>query len=249
MKAGMTDNEFVNLVIEEEVRSQNPVIVEGFPGIGLVGNIVATQLTSELKMKQIGAIESRLFPPVTVLINGLAYAPVRIYEDVKHNFLVVLSDVLIHPMIAYDIGKAVINWAESINAKLNVPIAGIATTREQRAVYAAATSTEQLDLVKDKAETLNAGSISGIAGSIMNECYVSKLPALCLLGETQGPTPDPRAAARVVEVLNTILHVDVSTKKLFEEADQIEAELHKLAEQVQGTEQAETKGPSQIMYG
>ncbi|MGZ4936418.1 MAG: proteasome assembly chaperone family protein, partial [Halobacteriota archaeon] len=215
----------------------------------LVGNIVATQMTSELKMKQIGTLESRLFPPVTVLVNGLAYAPVRIYEDPQNNFLVVLSDVLIHPMIAYDIGKAVVSWAKSINAKLNVPIAGIATTREQRAVFAAATSTEQLDLVKDKAETLNAGSISGIAGSIMNECYVNKLPALCLLGETQGPTPDPRAAARVVEVLNDMLHLNVSTQKLFEEADQIETELHKLAEQVQGAEQADTKGPSQIMYG
>jgi len=249
MKAGTIDNEYVNLIIEEKVRSKNPVILEGFPGIGLVGNIVATQMTSELKMKHIGTIESRLFPPVTVLVNGLAYAPVRIYEDFQDNLLVVLSDVLIHPMIAYDIGKAVVNWAESINAKLNVPIAGIATTREQRAVFAAATSTEQLDLVKDKAETLNAGSISGIAGSIMNECYVRKLPALCLLGETQGPTPDPRAAARVIEVLNDLLHLNVSTQKLFEEADQIETELHKLAEQVQGTEQAETKGPSQIMYG
>ncbi|MGZ4907989.1 MAG: proteasome assembly chaperone family protein [Halobacteriota archaeon] len=249
MKAGTIDNEYVNLVIEEEVQSKNPVILEGFPGIGLVGNIVATQMTSELKMKQIGTLESRLFPPVTVLVNGLAYAPVRIYEDPQNNFLVVLSDVLIHPMIAYDIGKAVVSWAKSINAKLNVPIAGIATTREKRAVFAAATSTEQLDLVKDKAETLNAGSISGIAGSIMNECYVNKLPALCLLGETQGPTPDPRAAARVVEVLNDMLHLNVSTQKLFEEADQIETELHKLAEQVQGAEQADTKGPSQIMYG
>ncbi|MGZ4903875.1 MAG: PAC2 family protein, partial [Halobacteriota archaeon] len=81
MKAGTIDNEYVNLVIEEEVRSKNPVILEGFPGIGLVGNIVATQMTSELKMKQIGTLESRLFPPVTVLVNGLAYAPVRIYED------------------------------------------------------------------------------------------------------------------------------------------------------------------------
>ncbi len=249
MKAGTIDNEYVNLVIEEEVQSKNPVILEGFPGIGLVGNIVATQMTSELKMKQIGTIESRLFPPVTVLINGLAYAPVRIYEDPKNNFLVVLSDVLIHPMIAYDIGKAVVGWAESINAKLNIPIAGITTTREQRSVFAAAISTEQLDLAKDKAETLNAGSISGIAGSIMNECYINKLPALCLLGETQGPTPDPRAAARVVEVLNAILHLNVSTQKLFEEAEQIETELHKLAEQVQGTEQAETRAPSQIMYG
>ncbi|MEI7826842.1 MAG: proteasome assembly chaperone family protein [Euryarchaeota archaeon] len=249
MKAGTTDNEYVNMIVEEGVSSKNPVILEGFPGIGLVGNIVATQIASELKMKQIGIIESRLFPPITVLFDGLAYAPVRVYEDPQNDFIVVLSDILIHPMIAYDIGKAVINWAHSVNARLNIPIAGIATLREQRTVYAAATGAEQLNLVKDKAETLVTGSISGIAGSIMNESYVSKLPALCLLGETQGPTPDPRAAARVIDVINDLMQLNISTQKLVDEADQIETELNKLAEQVQGAEQVETKGPTQVMYG
>jgi uncharacterized protein len=248
MKAG-TDNEYVNMIIEQEVSSKSPVILAGFPGIGLVGNIVATQIASELKMTQIGTIESRLFPPITVLFDGLTHAPVRIYEDPQNNFIVVLSDILIHPMIAYDIGKAVIGWAQSLNAKLNIPIAGIATMREERTVYAAATGAEQLSLVKDKTETLVTGSISGIAGSIMNESHINKLPALCLLGETQGPTPDPRAAARVIDVVSNILNVNISTQKLVEEADQIETELHKLAEQVQGAEQAETKGPTQVMYG
>ena len=248
MKAG-TDNEYVNMIIEQEVSSKSPVILAGFPGIGLVGNIVATQIASELKMTQIGTIESRLFPPITVLFDGLTHAPVRIYEDPQNNFIVVLSDILIHPMIAYDIGKAVIGWAQSLNAKLNIPIAGIATMREERTVYAAATGAEQLSLVKDKTETLVTGSISGIAGSIMNESHINKLPALCLLGETQGPTPDPRAAARVIDVVSNVLNLNISTKKLVEEADQIETELHKLAEQVQGAEQAETKGPTQVMYG
>jgi uncharacterized protein len=249
MKSGTTDNEYVNMIIEEEVSSKNPTILEGFPGIGLVGNIVATQIASELKMKQIGTIESRLFPPITVLYNGLAYAPVRIYEDPQNDFIVVLSDILIHPMTAYDIGKTITSWAQSLNARLNVPIAGIATMREERTVFAAATGAEQLELVKDKTETLVTGSISGIAGSLMNESYITKLPALCLLGETQGPTPDPRAAARVIDVINDLLKVNISTQKLVEEADQIETELHKLAEQVQGTEQVETKGPTQVMYG
>ena len=249
MKDGTTDNEYIKLIIEEGVSSKNPVILEGFPGIGLVGNIVATQIASELKMKQIGTIESRLFPPITVLYEGIVHASVRIYEDTQNEFIVVLSDILIHPMTAYDIGKAITSWAQSLNARLSIPIAGIATMREQRTVFAAATGAEQLNLVKDKTETLVTGSISGIAGSLMNESYISKLPALCLLGETQGPTPDPRAAARVIDVINDLLKLNISTQKLVEEADQIETELHKLAEQVQGAEQVETKGPTQVMYG
>ena len=249
MKGGAIDNEYVNMIVEE-VSSENPTVLEGFPGIGLVGNIVATHLVSELKMKQIGTIESRLFPPISVLFDGIAYAPVRIYENSKTNFIVIISDILIHPMVAFDVGKAIVKWTTDIGAKMNIPIAGISTMREQRVVFGSATSQAFLDLVKDKVETLTAGSISGIAGSIMNECGIVKMPAICLLGETQGPTPDPRASARVIEVLNGLLSLNVNTQKLVEEAERIETELHKLAEQVQGVEQAEPTGPRRdLMYG
>jgi len=249
MKGEAIENEYVSMLVEE-VSSENPAVLEGFPGIGLVGNIVATHLVSELKMKQIGTIESRLFPPICVLFNGIAYAPVRIYENSKTNFIVIVSDILIHPMVAFDVGKAIVNWTTDIGAKMNIPIAGISTMREKRVVFGSATSQTFLDLVKDKVETLTAGSISGIAGSIMNECGIKKMPAICLLGETQGPTPDPRASARVIEVLNGLLGLNVNTQKLVEEAEQIETELHKLAEQVQGVEQAEPTGPRRdLMYG
>ena len=249
MKGGAIENEYVNMIVEE-VSSENPAVLEGFPGIGLVGNIVATHLVSELKMKQIGTIESRLFPPISVLFDGIAYAPVRIYENSKTNFIVIISDILIHPMVAFDVGKAIVKWTTDIGAKMNIPIAGISTMREQRVVFGSATSQAFLDLVKDKVETLTAGSISGIAGSIMNECGIVKMPAICLLGETQGPTPDPRASARVIEVLNGLLSLNVNTQKLVEEAERIETELHKLAEQVQGVEQAEPTGPRRdLMYG
>jgi uncharacterized protein len=249
MKGEAVENEYITMIVEE-VSSEKPTVLEGFPGIGLVGNIVASHLVSELKMKQIGTIESRLFPPISVLFNGIAYAPVRIYEKPQANFIVIVSDILIHPMVAFDVGKAIVKWTINIGAKMNIPIAGISTVREQRVVFGSATSQEHLDLIKDKVETLTAGSISGIAGSIMNECNIAKMPAICLLGETQGPTPDPRASARVIEVLNSILNLNVNTQKLVEEAEHIETELHKLAEQVQGVEQAEPRGPRRdLMYG
>jgi uncharacterized protein len=249
MKGEAIENEYVNMIVEE-VSSENPTVLEGFPGIGLVGNIVATHLVSELKMKQIGTIESRLFPPISVLFDGIAYAPVRIYENSQTNFIVIISDILIHPMVAFDVGKAIVKWTTDIGAKMNIPIAGISTMREQRVVFGSATSQTLLDMVKDKVETLTAGSISGIAGSIMNECGIVKMPAICLLGETQGPTPDPRASARVIDVLNGLLNLNVNTQKLVEEAEHIETELHKLAEQVQGVEQAEPTGPRRdLMYG
>jgi len=62
------------------------------------------------------------------------------------------------------------------------------------------------------------------------------LPAISLLGETPGPNPDPRAAVQVITVLNKIFDLSIDTEKLLGQADQIEHELSKLAEQVKTTE-------------
>ena len=41
-------------IITKPVQSQNPVLIEGFPGIGLVGNIASQHIIEELKMEYIG---------------------------------------------------------------------------------------------------------------------------------------------------------------------------------------------------
>ncbi|MBU4454083.1 MAG: PAC2 family protein, partial [Euryarchaeota archaeon] len=70
-------------IISEPLKSKNPIIIEGFPGIGLVGNIACQHIIEELGMKYVGSIDSRYFPPLAVLFNGIVYMPVRIYEAPK----------------------------------------------------------------------------------------------------------------------------------------------------------------------
>ena len=89
-----------------------------------------------------------------------------------------------------------------------------------------------LDKIKDKAEIFEIGTITGITGSIMNECRMKNLSAVCLLGETASPEPDPRAAIATIETLNKIYDLGVSTAKLTEQADEIEVQMAQLAKQI-----------------
>ncbi len=221
--------------------SENPVVVQGFPGIGLVGNIASQHLIEELGMKYMGSIDSRFFPPIAVLFNGLVNMPVRIYESPENSLVVMISDIPIHPTTAYDISKALANWVESIGCREVVSLAGIATMTDKRRVFGGATSPELLERIKDKVDVFQVGTVSGISGSIMTECFIRGIPAISLLGETHSPNPDPRAAAAVVEVLNKIYNLSVDTGRLISQAEQIEAELQKLAEQVTTTEAQPTR--------
>ncbi len=243
-----TAEEFVK-VINKPLRSKKPLVIEGFPGIGLVGNITCQHIIEELEMNYLGSIDSKYFPPLAVLFNGIVFMPVRIYEAPKKDIIVIISDIPIHPAASYDISKVLIDWIESIHAINIVSIAGIATTTGERRVFGGATDTELLEKIKDKTEIFQVGTISGISGSIMTECYLRGLPAISLLGETPGPNPDPRAAVEVIKVLNKIFDLGIETGKLLDQAEQIELEMSKLAEQVKTTETAAPPKREFPMYG
>ncbi len=236
-------------IINEPIKSKNPIVIEGFPGIGLVGNITCQHVIEELEMKYIGSIDSRYFPPLAVLFNGIIFMPVRIYEAAKKDIVVVISDIPIHPTASYDISKALVDWMQKINAANIVSIAGIATTTGERRVFGGATNNEMLEKIKDKTEIFQVGTISGISGSIMTECFLRNLPAVSLLGETPGPNPDPRAAVEVIKVINKIFDLSINTEKLLSQAEQIELELSKLAEQVRTTEAPSMPKKEFPMYG
>ncbi|WP_406660562.1 proteasome assembly chaperone family protein [Methanolobus sp. ZRKC3] len=236
-------------IATSEVKSKNPVLVEGFPGIGLVGNIASQQIIDELKMEYIGSIDSRHFPPIAVLYEGLINMPVRIYESEEHNMVIIVSDIPINPVVAYDVSKALLEWAESINVKEVVSLAGIATMSDENKVFGAATNNEMLDKIKDKVELFQMGTISGISGSIMAECLVRGIPAIGLLGSTMSQNPDPRAASVVIDVLNQLYDLGVDTETLLDQAEKIEIEMQRLAEDVRTTEQPTGTRKEFPMYG
>ena len=246
--ASETSEQFVK-IINEPLKSKKPLVIQGFPGIGLVGNITCQHVIEELGMKYMGSIDSRYFPPLAVLFNGIVYMPVRIYEAPDKEIVVIISDIPIHPTASYDISKVLIDWMQTINASNIVSIAGIATTTGERRVFGGATSAELLEKIKDKTEIFQVGTISGISGSIMTECFLRGLPAVSLLGETPAPNPDPRAAVEVIKVLNKIYDLEIDTEKLLGQAEQIELELSKLAEQVRTTETPAPPRKEFPMYG
>jgi uncharacterized protein len=238
--------DFVKVKVEK-LECKNPTIICGFPGMGLVGNIVAQFLMDQFKMDLCGHLESRLFPPVAIVYSGLAKTPVRVYENAELEIVIVFSDIPIDPLISSEVGRSIVKWAKSVNTKEIITIAGLATTGEERRVFVAAATPDDLNRAKDKAQVFEVGTISGVPGVVLNESQNCGIPAVCILGETRGANPDPRAAAEVVKAMAAIWGWDIKTDQLIKEADQIEQMLHKLSEQVGEAEAKPSKDYS--MYG
>ncbi|NYT01937.1 MAG: proteasome assembly chaperone family protein, partial [Methanosarcinales archaeon] len=135
----------VQVILEKEPGSKSPLLVEGFPGIGLVGNIASQYMVHELKMTYLGAMHSRFFPPLAVLLGGVVNMPVRIYEKEDLGLIVVTSDIPIHPLASYDVGREMVRWANSINVRELVCLAGITLMTEQRRVFGSVSDPNILD--------------------------------------------------------------------------------------------------------
>ena len=223
--------------IHAKVSSEKPVLIQGFPGVGLIGNIVVHHMIEELNMKFVGTIHSNVFPPVAVLFKGIVSLPVRIYESKEYSLVTIISDIPVFPDGVYPLASAIVDWCLSIGAKEVVSVAGVATVGEEHKVYGAATDEETLKRISPYVETFEIGTIAGISGGIVSECYLRSIPAIALLGETRGMNPNPGSAANVVEVINKLYNLSVDTEKLHEQAEQIEMEMQRLAEQMRAEAQ------------
>jgi len=236
-------------IVVDKIDVKNPLLFTSFPGIGLVGTIASAHFISELELEQIGIIESKALPPIASLMDGVILPPIRIYQSKEFEFVLIHSDVPILPYATYDASQKIVEWAIEINAKKIFSLAGVATLEDKRRVFGAATSKDLLDEIKDYVEIFRSGTISGIVGCILNECVAKKFPGFVLLGETLGFNPDPKAAAELVNVLNRMFGWDVSIEKLIKEAEMIEAQMQKLAEEARMQEEKLAKKEELPMYG
>lgn len=244
----MMSSQVPDVIVQAQPLSQEgSTVLIGFPGSGLVGSIALSYLVDKLGFKPIGTMTSKYFPPMAMMTEGVISVPVRIYE--KDQYVAILADIPIHPQICYEVANAILDWLGPFRIKEVLTIAGIITNEPEKRVFCVATDKELLDRLGETAIRLPIGSISGIASSLLTECKVRGIPSIGLLGETIN-APDPRAAAATMQVMNSLYGFDISTDGLIEQAEEIEAQMHQLSEEVQTAEEQPIRKDQQLpMYG
>jgi uncharacterized protein (TIGR00162 family) len=210
-----------------EVKLKNPVLIEGLPGLGLVGKIATRYLIKHLKAERFAHLYSPHFP-YFVLVNKKG--SVRLLRGAFHfwknqnreNDLMFLTGDSQAQTIEgqYEISDCILGFAKKHNVKMIVTVGGYRMeVKDKPKVIAAATNAELLNrALQAKALVSSMGSpIVGTAGLILGLARFQKIDALCLLGETRGYLPDPKAANSVLEVLQALFGFDVDLTDLDEE--------------------------------
>jgi uncharacterized protein (TIGR00162 family) len=221
-----------------EIEPNNPVLIEGLPGLGLVGKIALRYLIKQLKAKKIAYLYSPHFP-YFVLVNKkgnvrLLRGAFYFYKNPTgpNDIILFTGDSQSQTIEGqYEIADRILDFSEKYGVKTIATIGGYRMEpQEKPKVFIAATSQEVLDKALQAGATLStSGSpIVGTAGLILGLAKFKKISALCLLGETRGYLPDPLAAKSILEVLKSTFNFDLDLAGLNEEITRAETMVARL---------------------
>jgi uncharacterized protein (TIGR00162 family) len=220
-----------------EIHPNNPILIEGLPGLGLVGKIALRYLIKQLKPKKIAYLYSPHFP-YFVLVNKkgnvrLLRGAFYYYQNPKGNDIILFTGDSQSQTIEgqYEIADRMLDFSEKHGVKTIATIGGYRMeSKEKPKVFIAATSQDLLQkAIQSGASLSTSGSpIVGTAGLILGLAKFKKIDAICLLGETRGYLPDPLAAKSVLEVLKSTFNFDLDLAGLNEEIAKAETMVTRL---------------------
>ncbi|MBI5036475.1 proteasome assembly chaperone family protein [Candidatus Micrarchaeota archaeon] len=233
----------------EKVKLNKPVVIEGFPGVGMVGTISASYLAEKLKMKMIGSICSSHFPPISAIHDARPVYPARIYASEEYDLIVLFAEFVIPASIVFSLSNAILDYAKKKNASAIYSLAGIATPQPEEKYYGIASTPKVADiLAKNGVELIKEGATQGVSGVLIAECAARKFPAANLMVQTAAPL-DPKASARLLDKLASLLKFKVDTVELTKQGEKVEEKMKEAMEKMQSLHADYQKMETNPMYG
>ncbi len=232
----------------EKLKLKNPVIIEGFPGIGMVGTISASYLAEKLGMKLVGYLASSHFPPISAIHDYKPVSPARIYASEKHDLIVLFSEFIIPSEIVYALSEKIIDWAREKKAKMIYSLAAIAVPEPRETIHGIASMPAVAEtLKKNGVDLIKEGATQGVSGVLIAECASQRFPAANLMVQTASPL-DPRAAARLLDKLSQLISVPIDTKALLKEGEEVERKMRAAIDKMKEMQADYSKREQNPMY-
>lgn len=230
-------------------------LVEGFPGVGLVGTIAAKYLVEKLEMKQIGYMHADALMPMIRIHDGMPIHPSRLYVNEQRKLCVLLSEQVIPKEYAHTVAHAVIDFVLNRGIARVVSLSGIGSEGGANVdgpfqVYGIASNEDSRKwLLENKVDLIREGITTGVTALMLLELSEHPVMGISLLGAVKLGA-DYKASAELLKQVAPIMGVDVDVEPLMKEAKETEKELMKQLDRMQTTQKNMEKNanPQLNMY-
>ncbi|MFA5381552.1 MAG: PAC2 family protein [Candidatus Micrarchaeia archaeon] len=218
------------IITEKKPGLTKPILLEGLPGLGLVGTIAANYMVEKLKMKPYGYIISEKFPPLIAVHNHVPEYPIRLYYSKQHNLIVLLSEFIIPLSAVKELSDEIYTFCKKEKVKQIISLGSINIKGAQDTVYIITSDKKDLEKIKKlkKVELIKEGATTGVTAMLLAKGAVEKLPVISLLAEANPEYVDPKAASMVLQTLNSLLNLKICTAQLDKEAKEMEKRIEEI---------------------
>ncbi len=211
-------------------RPKSPIIIGGFPGIGLIGTIATEFLVKHLNAEPIGHIWSDKLMPMAAVHDSKIIQPLEIFYDSKHNIMILhaLSDIR---TLEWALGDALLELGKAVKAKEIICLEGVLSKTETTNLFYLTTSKikeKAFNKIRDNVSIgpLKEGIIMGVTAAMLLRTV--NIPTSGIFVETHSKLPDSKAAAKIIEVLDNYLNLKVDYKPLLKAAEEFEGKIKDL---------------------
>ncbi|MEM2913570.1 MAG: PAC2 family protein, partial [Candidatus Bathyarchaeia archaeon] len=219
------------------------------PGLGMVGKITVKYLIKQLKAKKFAELYSPHFA-YYVLVNDKGSIKLLNNEfyywknDSGGSDLILLTGDSQAQTIEgqYEVADSIIEFASKKNVSMFITVGGYRRdVVDKPQVLASATSPEALKKALDAGSLINppGSPVVGAAGLLLGLAKFKDIEGICLLGETPGYMPDPKAAKSILVILMRMLNLNLDLTDIDKEITkiaEIEEKMRKIEEQRKAAE-------------
>ena len=218
-----------NIDISEKPELNDPVLIEGLPGIGFVANIAALHLITELKAKRFAQIVSASFQDFAVTTaRGETRSPMNELYYVKgsngNRDLIIWygNTQALTTFGQYELCGKVLDIVQELGCRFVISIGGFKKdeVRGPPGIYSAATDLETLKEALDLGTKIMVGHVFGIAGILVGLARLRNVKGFALLVDTLGMFPDANATRYALTTLCKYLKLDIDLSGLDATTDQ-----------------------------
>ena len=225
--------------MEFALKKKNPLIIEGFPGFGLVGTIASEFLIEHLKCECVGSIWFDKLPATLAIHDGKLIKPIGIYYNEEFNILII-HGLLAAKGLEWKIAEKILEMADHYDAREIISLEGVgSSTQAEPKVFFFSNHEEINSRLKGLGfDEMEEGIVIGVSSALLLK---SQKPISCLFAETHSQLPDAKAAAKLIEALDKYLGLNVDYKPLLKQAKEFEKKLRGILEQSMEAEKVRDK--------
>ena len=217
----------------KEFNLEEGYLIDGFPSVGFSSAIATESMIHTSQFELGGIIDSKKFPPISVIKEGKPNYPSRIFinEDLKVG--VFSSYLNLDQSLHRQVSESMLGWSKKHKIKLIVSSVAVKSEeKNSQMMGVGSTDSARKKIEEAGLKVLDHGTIPGIPGMLLNEGSITNQDVIVIIFSTTGKGPDFKSSAELCMAMSKLIPgATCDIPSLQKEAEKAEATIKETQEE------------------